>query len=430
VRKILPRAALNMMARREGAVRRQRKVDISLLVWSLVLGFAAGRARTIAGLRRAFEKAAGDSIEESSFYDRFTPGLVKLLRASIVYVVAHTVVTAPALQGPLQSFVDVMITDSTVIRLHDLLAKVFPGCRTNHTLAAMKAHVMISVRGISEQSMRITSERVADGPVLRTGKWVKDRLLLFDLGYFRYLLFAQIHENGGYFISRLKQNANPLILSSHRRHRGRARSLTGRRLHDVLPGLRREILDVEAEVDFKRRRYAGKSRRTSMTLRVVGVFDERTKQHHLYITNIPPERLGAEDIAAVYAARWQIELFFKELKSSYRIEDLPSSKRVVVEALFYAAILTMLVSRRIVALVREWLRRCQREVTPARWAAVFAAYAADLLIVATAPLDLALLTARRLHAVIASEAANPSRRRRGLLEDVQSRTHALSPKTA
>ncbi len=61
---------------------------------------------------------------------------------------------------------------------------------------------------------------------------------------------------------------------------------------------------------------------------------------------------------------------------------------------------------------------------------MFAAYAADLLTVATAPIALALLTARRIHEVIASEAANPSRRHRGLLEDVQARTHALSPKPA
>ena len=38
-------------------------------------------------------------------------------------------------------------TDSTVMRLHDLLEKAFPACRTNHTLAALKMHVVLSVTG-------------------------------------------------------------------------------------------------------------------------------------------------------------------------------------------------------------------------------------------------------------------------------------------
>lgn len=38
-----------------------------------------------------------------------------------------------ALRGHLKAFRDVILTDSTVVRLHDLLADVYPACRTNHT---------------------------------------------------------------------------------------------------------------------------------------------------------------------------------------------------------------------------------------------------------------------------------------------------------
>jgi hypothetical protein len=33
------------------------------------------------------------------------------------------------------------MTDSTLIRLHDLLKAKWPACRTNHTQAALKAHL-------------------------------------------------------------------------------------------------------------------------------------------------------------------------------------------------------------------------------------------------------------------------------------------------
>src|SRR5215203_5274103 len=107
------------------------------------------------------------------------------------------------------------------------LASHWPACRTNHTLAAVKLHTVLNVRGKGPQRVKITSERVHDGPVLRAGQWVKGRLLLFDLGYFRYSLFAAIMRHGGFFLTRLKDNANPTLLRLHRHHRGRAVAVEG-----------------------------------------------------------------------------------------------------------------------------------------------------------------------------------------------------------
>jgi putative transposase len=63
----------------------------------------------------------------------------------------------------------------------------------------------------------------------------------------------------------------------------------------------------------------------------------------------------------------------KELKSHYRIEDLPSRKREIVEALVYAAVLTLVVSRRLLAAVRAKLRSKRERLPEQRWAQVFAA---------------------------------------------------------
>ena len=68
LRKVLPESRVNELARETGAVRRQRRVRIYELVWVLVLGFAIGRKRTLAALRRRYEHETGQTIEESSFY--------------------------------------------------------------------------------------------------------------------------------------------------------------------------------------------------------------------------------------------------------------------------------------------------------------------------------------------------------------------------
>lgn len=424
--KLIPQALVVRLAWVFGAVQRRRKIAIGTFVWALVLGFSGGRKRTIAGLRRAYEKVAGHTIEESSFYQRFNEGLVALLKALIAHVLEATAGAGRALRGHLEGFRDVVMTDSTVVRLHMLLERAFPACRTNHTKAALKAHVVLGVRGAGDQSVKVTSERVHDGPVFTVGGWVRDKLLLFDLGYFRYQLFACITRNGGYFLTRLKGNADPLIVAQHRSHRGRARKLVGRRLREVLPGMQRQVLDIEVEVRFPRRRYAGRVHRDTQRLRVVGILDDRTNQYHLYITNVPAEKLRAEDIGATYALRWQIELLFKELKSHYRLEDMPSSKRVVVEGLLHVAILTLLVSRRLLALVRARLAQLADRIPDQRWAAVFAAYAGDLLVLVTRPPRDVAAHAHQLQRAIFHEAVDPNRNRPGLLADIEGRNHALA----
>jgi hypothetical protein len=95
--------------------------------------------------------------------------------------------------------------------------------------------------------------------------------LTFDLGYFRYQLFDCIDRNGGYCLTRLAPNANPLMVRAHRTWRGNTLPLEGLRLKLVAGLLKRAVLDVEAEVHFQSRGY--RDRRTSKRrcFRLIGV---------------------------------------------------------------------------------------------------------------------------------------------------------------
>ena len=430
LRKMFPALRLRALARERGAVVRERKVDIVALFWTVVLGFAVGEERTLAGLRRAYERVTGQRLEESSFYDRFTPGLARLLKAAVAEGLEKMMPKARALRGPLAVFRDLVLTDATVMRLKDLLAGVYPACRTNHTRAAVKLHAVVSVTGASRQAVKLTAERRPDGKVLRVGPWVRGRLLLFDLGYFRYQLFACITRNSGYFLARLKRHANPRIVAVHRCRRGRALALVGEQLQDVLARLGHEVLDVEVEVSFPRRRYAGRVHHDTQRLRVVGLKDQVSGEYHLYCTNVAPEKLSAEDVRAVYAARWQVELLFRELKSTYRIDELPSARRPVVEALVYAAILTFTVSRRLREVVRAKLKQFADRMPEQRWARVIAAVAHDLLLVMTRPPRETRLIERLVSTLLLHEAVDPNRDRPSLIHAVEMQRHVYRPRTA
>jgi IS4 transposase len=416
---LIPTRQLNRLARLSGLVRRRRKIEPMELFWTVVLGFGAGRARTLAGMRRAYQKSTGATLVPSAFYDRFTKSLAVFMRRVVEELLEKLEQTEGKFGGLLRSFRDVVVTDSTLVRLHDLLERRFPACRTNHTKASAKLHVVMSVRGQGPRTVKLTSGRQHDGPVFRVGRWVRDRLLMFDLGYFRYQLFDCIDRNGGYFISRLKENANPEITATLRQWRGRSVSLVGERLREVIERLQREVLDVEVEVAFRRRVYAGSQSGARRPLRLVGVRNGDTGRYHLYVTNIPPERLEAEQVARVYSGRWQIELVFKEMKSHYGLEDVPSRKPHIVEALLYATLVTLVVSRRLLRAVRKALRGRPHAVPEGRWAAIFAVVSSAILDVLLAPAGLARDLARRTEPMLLQEALDPNLSRRLLLARIE-----------
>lgn len=415
--RMFPEAELQRVATVEGVVQRQRKVEIVALFWVLILSVGSGTQRTLADLRRSYEKATGCRLSPSAFHDRFNPRLTRFLKTlmgqaleSMAQGVARG---GRALVGPIR---EVLCIDSTVVRLHDALAGSFPACRTNHTQAAAKLHTVLNVRGEGPQSVKITSERVHDGPVLRAGEWVRGRLLLFDLGYFRYQLFARIGEQGGYFVTRLKDNANPTIVALHRRHRGRAIDAVGRKLRELRDRLQRSTFDAEAEIDFRRRAYRGQRRRDRLRVRVVALRDDVRGGYHWYITNLPPELVPAEDLGALYAARWSIELLFREMKSCYRLDAIPSRKRHVVEAFLYAAVLTVLASHALLHALRRWADLGDRRTPLERWARLFVCASPDLLAVVLDPLTMARYRERRLLPFLAQEAPDPNRKRQLLFD--------------
>ncbi len=109
---------IRAVARELGAVRRRRKVDVVALVYSLVLGFATGDWRTLAGLRRAYERVTGTCLAPSAFYDRFTLQLASVMKRLLAEVMERINAQRPRLHFALNSFRQVLVADGTVIRLH------------------------------------------------------------------------------------------------------------------------------------------------------------------------------------------------------------------------------------------------------------------------------------------------------------------------
>jgi putative transposase len=147
-------------------------------------------------------------------------------------------------------------------------------------------------------------------------------------------------------VSRLKrESANPAISEELWEWRGRAISLEGKQIHDVVGNLHRQYIDLEVEADFKRGPYEGMRSLDTKRFRVVGVRDKDADDYHLYIKNLPREESLPSDLATLYRCRWEVETLFRELKPQYELDEFDTSNPDVVEILLYVSLLSLLLSR-------------------------------------------------------------------------------------
>lgn len=423
VASIIDRDELESEIKRVGAIERVRSFNVVAFVWNLVLGFNGGRDRTLAGLHRSYNRIAAVALSRSAWREWFTRPIVDVVKGVAVRALATLNSGAPRFDGIISKFVDVIAIDSVVIRLNDALQNLFPACRTNHTKAAAKMHTVLSVAGHSDTRVKVTSERVNDRtPLRRIGQWVAGNLLLVDLGYFSYWLFQRIEENKGWFISRLKENANPLIVEQNLNWRGASVQLVDQYLRDVADRLQRAVVDVMVEVSVKQRAYRGKSRTKPKRFRVVGIYNEPEKTHHWYITNVPQEVLSAQEVSMLYSARWLVELLFRELAAHHRLKDMPSPDPLVFEALLYGSVLALVANHRVVIYLQNREHNDARRFAIERAAAVLAEVNPLILLVIVRPSARKGLPARWLDDAILRDARNPHRKRLDLAMRVDSGT--------
>jgi len=378
---LFPKKWLEKTARETGLVKRLGKLKPAAFFWVLTLSYGVETQRSLASMKRDYERQTRMTLSDGSWYDRFTPETVAFLKKCVERgIEAAGSENRRELSERLSQFKDVMIKDSSIIRLHEKLAAKWPAARSKKVAAGVKVDLLVSAVADGPKSVRIHGERTSDVSTLRVGPWVKDLILLLDLGFYKHHLFARISENGGFFVSRLKDSANPMIhrvLSDHSRN---ALDLEGVQWSTARAAMKRETLDAEVEISFSRRAYLATSHADTAKMRLVAIRNEETGEYHTYITNIPPDKLTAEEIAKLYGMRWEIELVFKELKSRYAIDKINTTNPQIVEALIWIAMLTMLVSRRVNHVVRSSMDKIKiARFTQWRWATVFMENASRLL---------------------------------------------------
>ena len=123
----------------------------------------------------------------------------------------------------------------------------------------------------------------------------------------------------------------------------------------------------------------------------------------------------------------EVELLFKELKSTYSLDRVPTSNPVAVEALILVALISLVVSRVLLDLLREIVDREADDsagseesshIPPRRWSHVFSRYGGLILQRVAQYLGYDPPEENLLELLLAA-AIDPNPHRSSLIEDVQ-----------
>ena len=324
----------------------------------------------------------GVKITAQGLDQRITDKAVAFLKQMFSRAIGQLRNQVPLPLEVLQQFNGIYLTDSSIIALPDNMAQDYQGCGGNGPQASLKVQLVFEFLLGNLTHIALRAGREPDQSyrdyinVLEKGS-----LSITDLGYFALDAFKAImYERLAYILSRLNTQTGLLTpygeaidLLSLAQSRGceafEIDILMGKRRKHQLP-CRLIVLPVPQQV-ADRRRYKAKekARRQNKAIR------KRTLTlmgWTFFVTNVPADMLSIEQIAALYAVRWQVELVFKLCKSHCGLNHIAGYRRERILVELYAKLIGVVLTHFLVAPLRmPYGTQANREISPVKVRKIF-----------------------------------------------------------
>lgn len=205
--------------------------------------------------------------------------------------------------------------DSTVI---ELCATVFDWARFQRTKGAIKLHLQLDHQGCLPCWALVTDGDTNDVRVAQQLAFAPGTIVVVDRGYLDDALYQRWTLTGVGFVTRPRTNMLSAVVER--------RPVPARG-----PVLTDEVIELTSP---------HAADRCTVRLRQVTIWDEPQQRRLTFLTNLL--HLAAGTIAAIYQARWQIELFFKALTQRLRIKTFVGTTENAVQIQIWTALIAML----------------------------------------------------------------------------------------
>lgn len=211
----------------------------------------------------------------------------------------------------------VKLLDSTLV---SLTMSLYEWAHYTTTKGAVKMHTLLDYDCLLPEFVNITDGKGADCRAAFDIPVAPHSVVVADRGYCKFDLLNHWDSSNVFFV--VRHNDNLLYRSIQER------TLPEKRAQNVLIDEIVELTGVQTAKKYPKR------------LRRIAVWNEE----HGFVVQLLTNnfKLAASSIAELYKSRWEIEIFFRNLKSLLRIKSFIGTSRNAVETQIWTAMATML----------------------------------------------------------------------------------------
>jgi hypothetical protein len=224
----------------------------------------------------------------------------------------------------------IFLLDSTTI---SLCLSLFDWAKYKTAKGAVKMHTLLDFDGNLPAYVNITNGKTADNKGAADIPLVKGSVVVADRFYNDLHLLNVWDSNGVFFVIRHKENLQYTVIKEN--------DLPDNRHQHILKD---EI--IELKNDGSKTKYPKKLRR-------IAVWDDKNKQVIELITN--QMTWTANTIGELYKSRWQVEIFFRDIKQLLHIKSFVGTSKNAVMIQIWTAMITILILKALKAMAKyEW----------------------------------------------------------------------------
>lgn len=221
----------------------------------------------------------------------------------------------------------IFLLDSTTI---SLCLSLFDWAKYKTTKGAVKLHTLLDYDGNLPAYVNITNGKTADNKGAYDVPLHKGSVIVADRFYNDFALLNIWDSNGVFFVIRHKENLQYTSVKEN-----------------TLPQNRHKNILIDEIIELK----TTKSKNNyPKNLRRVAVWDDKNEQTIEIITN--QMSWTANTISELYKSRWQIEIFFREIKQNLHIKSFIGTTENAVMIQIWTALITILILKALKAMAK------------------------------------------------------------------------------
>ena len=387
-KKVISPIALGKMASKCGLKQRQSHFNPSAYMQALLVCSGSNEQYNFATINKQYGITSKHPMHDKPFHNRLrSPESREFIESAFkrIYSFVNSISASPtrgknllnALRNKGLDIDDIVCIDGSYWHVKGELEHIFPGSRA-HVKADNSADGSLVPYGSKKSQNAQIGIQTVYSPVSNFVKEVtitsgtanekdyvsipeNERLLYtLDAGYVKYSMLKEMDDKGHYFMIRGKRNMDGEIIDCHL-NGVKEQSFIGLRLKDRLVGSYMKMDDMTLTVRLN----------NGLTVRVLRVWSRSKSDISFLITNIKNTTFTARELAAIQKIRWQVELFFKALKSGVNLRGIKTKIVDIIYSLIYVSFIVAMLKYLIFLAVDTGLQKGGKTMQSASFYKIF-----------------------------------------------------------